>query len=282
MAAETVLVLGHTGCLGQAIMQSGGDACVGLAGGRDSFDLARPQSVRTAIVDSKCPVVINCAGYTGVDAAEAHSEAAMALNAQGAEAVAKACAECGAFLVHLSTDYVFDGQGDRPYREGDPTLPLSVYGRSKLEGEHLVRELLPGALVVRSAWLFGPGKPGFVDKVLARAASGQEVLVVDDQTGSPTYTLDLAQILLSLASKRVSGLLHAVNWGRASRYELARQAVALAGMDENLVQPIKSSSINCAAQRPAFSVLDIGRLARVTGGPPPSWLDALKRYLGEK
>ncbi len=279
MAAEPVLVLGHTGRLGRALMAAGPGRCRGPEGGRGSFDLARPESVERAVLASGCPLVVNCAGYTDVDGAEAEPERAFALNAAGAGAVARACARAGAFMVYLSTDFVFDGRGGRPYRESDPPAPLSAYGRSKLEGERLVREALPGALIVRSAWLFGPGRPGFVEKVLARARAGEPFAVVSDQVGSPTYSLDLAGMLLALADKRVSGLIHAVNWGRASRLELARRALSLAGMEPELARPIKSAELAGGAARPAFSVLDIGRLARVSGGPPPSWLDALGRYL---
>lgn len=281
MAAEPILVLGHTGRLGRALLAVAGGRCRVVAGGREAFDLARPKSVERAVASSGCPVVINCAGYTNVDRAEAEPSRAFELNAEGAGAVAGACAGSGARLVHISTDFVFDGRGGRPYRENDPAAPLSAYGRSKLEGERLVREAHPGALIVRSAWLFGHGRPGFVEKVLARARAGKPFSVVSDQVGSPTYSQDLAGMLLALADKGVSGLVHAVNWGRASRLELARRAIFFAGMDPELARPIKSAQLNGGAARPAFSVLDIGRLARLSGGPPPSWLDALGRYLAQ-
>jgi dTDP-4-dehydrorhamnose reductase len=224
-------------------------------------------------------VVINCAGYTAVDQAEAEPELAWAVNAEGAEAVARACAQAGAHLVHLSTDYVFDGRGRRPYREDDPPAPLSAYGRSKLAGEERVRRVLPGALIVRSAWLFGPGRADFVDKVLARARQGRRVRVVADQVGSPTYTVDLARALVELGRRRVGGVLHVVNAGQASRYELARQAVRLAGLEVELVEPVSSREYVLPAARPAYSVLDSRRAARLLGGPLPTWLDALRRHL---
>lgn len=224
-------------------------------------------------------LVINCAGYTDVDRAESEPEAALAANTQGAGAVARLCARHGVGLVHVSTDYVFDGRARRPYREDDLAAPLSVYGRSKLEGERLVREHLPSALIVRSAWLFGPGRDNFVTKVLTQARAGRAFTVVADQVGSPTYTVDLALAIVTLGRRGASGLLHLVNAGQASRHELARQALAIAGLDPDLVQPGTTAALGAPAARPAWSVLDGRRASRLLGQPQPTWLDALRRYL---
>ncbi len=320
-SADTILVLGHRGLLGRAVVEACGRECLVIQGGRRAFDLGgcgpppaqRPEPVspgqargildhlrrqlaglgpeaervqagcllaRRAIVEIHPQLVINCAGYTDVDRAESEPELALAVNGAGAGAVALACAEVGAHLVHISTDYVFDGRSRRPYPENAAPRPLSAYGRSKLEGEQRVRRALPGALIVRSAWLFGPGRAGFVDKVLERARRGREVMVVTDQVGSPTYTRDLARALVALARRRVSGLLHLVNQGRASRFELARQCLRLAGLDPEMVKPVTTAELGPApAPRPAFSALDSRRAARLLGGPLPTWLDALGRYL---
>lgn len=317
--AETILVLGHTGLLGRAVVEECGRSCLVVEDERRAFDLAgrvAPPSkgaqvgsnqagdslawvvnnlprhprdaaqvhqgielMRAAILELKPTLVINCAGYTAVDKAESEPELAMAVNAGGAEAVAKACREAGARLVHVSTDYVFDGKARRPYREDDPAKPINAYGRSKLEGESLVMKAHPMACVVRSAWLFGPGRPSFVDKLLALARQGQKLKVVTDQTGSPTYTLDLAKVLVEMGRRGVRGVLHAVNLGQASRYELARQALKLAGLDPELVRPATNGDFNLLAARPEYSVLDGRRLARLRGGPMPTWMDALRRYL---
>lgn len=275
--ADKILVLGGRGLLGRAVVRAcGGRAAV--PGGRDEFDLAGGR-VEEALRAAAPDLVINCAGYTDVDRAEAEPRAAMAVNRDGAGEAARVCAALGAHLVHMSTDYVFDGRSKRPYREDDPPRPISAYGRSKLEGERAVRAACPGALIVRSAWLFGPGRPGFVDQVLARARAGEPLRVVSDQTGSPTYTEDLAPALVNLARRRVSGLVHLVNTGLASRLELARQCLRLTGMDPDLARPILTADLGPAAARPAFSALECRRAARLLGGPPPTWLDALGRYL---
>lgn len=242
---------------------------------------ARLDMVRRGIVERGPRLVINCIGYTDVDRAEADPAPAFAVNATGAQVVAGACAEIAAQLIHVSTDFVFDGSLRRPYREDDPPRPLSAYARSKLLGEELVRETLPGALIVRTAWLFGPGRETFVDKVLARARSGEPVPVVSDQVGSPTLSRDLARAMLKLAANWVGGVLHLVNSGQASRLEMARRALEIRGLDPELAQPISTAQLGRPAPRPAYGVLDAGRATRLLGGPLPPWQEALTRYLHE-
>jgi dTDP-4-dehydrorhamnose reductase len=322
--AEQILVLGHRGLLGQALMAACQGRCQVMAGGRQVFDLARQplagplreaaplaplearaslgqvaaglpalgaeaeklhgrlDLLRLALREGRPRLVFNCLGYTDVEKAEDEPAQAEAVNGQGARVVARACAEAGAHLVHLSTDFVFDGQASRPYREDDPPAPLSAYGRGKLAGERLVLAELPGALIVRSAWLFGPGRPGFVDKVIAKGRLGQPFPVVTDQVGSPTFTADLAQALLDLGGRWIGGVLHVVNQGQASRHQLARKALELAGLDPGLVLPAASGQAGGRARRPAYSVLDAGRAARVLGAPLPPWQEALARYVAAK
>ncbi|MBI5522068.1 MAG: dTDP-4-dehydrorhamnose reductase [Desulfarculus sp.] len=319
--AEEILVLGHRGLLGQALVAACGGRCQIIEGGREVFDLARQplasapagglavgqaqaqaslgclrarlpvmgqeasqahsrlDVLRLALKQGRPRLVFNCLGYTDVDRAEREPQVAEAVNGRGAQAVARACAEAGAHLVHLSTDFVFDGQEKRPYREDDPPAPLSAYGHGKLLGERLVAAELPGALIARSAWLFGPGRASFVDKVIAQGRTGRPFPVVSDQVGSPTYTADLARALLDLGGRWVGGVLHVVNQGQASRHELAQKALELAGLDPGLARPAHTDLAGGGARRPAYSVLDAGRAARVLGAPLPEWPEALARYI---
>lgn len=238
------------------------------------FDL-----VAGRILDSRPAAVINCAGFTDVERAESQTGLAMAINAEGPARLAAACARSGSWLVHLSTDYVFDGLSRRPYREDDPPRPLSAYGRSKLAGEQAVLLAHDRALVVRSSWFYGPGRPGFVDKVVARAAGGGRFTVVNDQVGCPTYTRDLAAAILRLLEVSATGLVHAAGQGYASRLELARAAVELAGGDPGLVLGAATADLGSAAARPAFSALDSSRFYQLTGGCLPPWRESLARYL---
>jgi dTDP-4-dehydrorhamnose reductase len=226
-------------------------------------------------------LVINCISFNDVDRAETDPAAANAVNATGAQAVAQACARIGSQLIHLSTDFVFEGAAGRPFREDDPPRPLSAYAKSKLLGERLVAESLPGSLIVRTAWLFGPGRPTFVDKVLALARTQGRVQVVEDQVGSPTYSRHLAAALIKLAQGWTVGVLHVVNSGQASRLEMARLALSLCGLDPMLAQPISSAQLGRPAPRPAYSVLDAGQAARILGAPLPPWDRALASYLQE-
>lgn len=226
-------------------------------------------------------VVVNCAAYTHVDNAESDSEQAFRVNATGPLNVARACAEAGARLIHLSTDYVFDGEfGDasaRPYEPGDATNPLSVYGRSKLDGEQAVLAALPTATVVRTAWLYtGGAGQDFVAVMARKAAGGESVEVVDDQIGSPTYVADLTDVLLQLVDGDVGApLLHAADAGAVSRFTQAQAVYAAVGADPDLVRPVGTDRMPRPARRPAYSAL--GSRDSVAAGlvPPRPWSDAL-------
>ena len=281
-SAEPVLVVGHKGLLGRALCGVLGSNCETIPERAGRFDLTDPDAVMQAVSQAASSLVINCAGYTAVDRAESEPEKAFAVNAHGAGFLAKACKSRGKHLVHISTDYVFDGRKGSPYREDDPVSPLSVYAQSKLSGEIEVAKALPGALIVRSAWLFGHSAPGFVGAVLQKARSEGEVRVVQDQVGSPTYALDLAGALVDLAHRRVQGVLHVVNSGQASRYEYARNAVKLAGLDPEVVRPGLTEDFPSPAARPAYSVLDTRRFSRLAGGPLPGWLDGLRRFFSSQ
>lgn len=227
-------------------------------------------------------VLVNCAAYTAVDAAETDAERAHAVNAAGPGYLAAACARSGARLIHISTDYVFDGDfggaAPHPYEPGDATRPLSVYGTTKLAGENAVLAASRDALVVRTAWVY-TGAAGGSDfaAVMRKLAGGTgEVQVVDDQVGSPTYAGDLVDALLALAERWPSArVLHAANAGAASRYEQARAVFAAVGADPDRVRPVSSAAHPRPAARPAYSALSGAESARAGLAPLRRWSDAL-------
>lgn len=227
-------------------------------------------------------VVANAAAMTHVDRCESEPEAAHAANAVAPGSLAASCRALGAQLVHVSTDYVFAGDGTRPYRESDPTAPRSVYGRTKLEGECRVFEALPDAIVARTAWVFGPGRNFVRTMLLAGAKSlkegGTGLRVVDDQQGSPTYADDLAVALIALVEGAGTGLYHVSNAGIATWWELARAAIDAWGHPELPIAKLRTEEYPVPAPRPAWSVLDNGRAERLGVSMRP-WREALSSYL---
>lgn len=231
-------------------------------------------------------VLVNCAAYTNVDAAETDADRAFAVNAAGPGHLAAACTRSGARLIHISTDYVFDGDfgGDppRPYEPGDATRPLGVYGATKLAGENAVLAGSPEAVVARTAWVYtgAAGGTDFAAVMRAKAAAGGGVEVVDDQIGSPTYVGDLAEALLALAEHRpTSRVLHAANAGEASRYDQARAVFAAVGADPDRVRPVSSAAHRRPAARPSYSALSGADSARAGLAPLREWRDALAAAL---
>ncbi|MDH2428931.1 dTDP-4-dehydrorhamnose reductase [Sphaerisporangium sp. TRM90804] len=232
--------------------------CDILAFGRDRLDLGDPQAVVETVHREKPDVVFNCAAWTAVDDAEAREGEALAVNGTGARALASACADLGTRLVHVSTDYVFDGTTPAPYPEDAPTAPVNAYGRTKLAGERAVLELLPDTgYVVRTAWLYGGG-PGsdFVRTMVKLAGVRETVNVVDDQRGQPTCTHDLAAQLVRLArAEAPPGVYHGTSSGQTTWYHLAREVFTLLGADPARVRPTTSADFPRPAARPANSVL---------------------------
>lgn len=229
-------------------------------------------------------VVINCAAYTKVDDAEREEARAYAVNATGAENVAHACARAGAALIHISTDYVFSGEfadgRPRPYEIDDETGPLSVYGRTKLAGEFAVLAAMPDAHVVRTSWIYG-GNADFVSAIAAKAVGDDDIDVVADQVGGPTYAGDLVEALLELAAGAISEpLLHAVNSGAASRYEQAKAVFELVGADPERVRPVSTDKYPRPAPRPAYTVLSTRRSTEAGLTPLRPWREALAAALG--
>jgi dTDP-4-dehydrorhamnose reductase len=252
--------------LGQDVLRAAGARGAGLT--HADLDVTDAAVVAETLRGS---TVINCAAYTNVDGAESDSETAHAVNADGARNVAEAAAR----VVYVSTDYVFDGAKAEPYVESDPTGPLQEYGHSKLAGERATAEANEDHLIVRSSWLFGAGGRNFVETMLALGRERDELLVVDDQVGSPTFTAHLAEALVALADGGERGVLHVAGAGSCSWFAFARAIFERAGLDAEL-RPCATADSPRPARRPASSVL-----ASERGAPAlPAWEDGLDAYLG--
>ncbi|MEU4718017.1 dTDP-4-dehydrorhamnose reductase [Nonomuraea dietziae] len=275
---STWMVTGSTGQLGTelvALLEAEGERVV--PPGRRVLDLSDEGAVRDLVARVKPSVVVNCAAWTAVDDAEAQEERAHQVNAVGPRALALACREVGARLIHLSTDYVFSGTATTPYPEDAPTAPLNAYGRTKLSGERAVLELLPDSgYIVRTAWLYGRSGANFVKTMARLAAERETVQVVDDQHGQPTSAADLARHLLLLArSEAPPGIYHGTNAGQATWHGLAREVFTLLGADPDRVIPVATSAFPRPAPRPAYGVLGHARWAAAGLPAPRDWRAAL-------
>lgn len=249
-----------------------------VALGHSELDVTDAEGVAGGIASERPDVVVNCAAYTAVDDAEADEATATAVNGEGARAVAAGAARSGAGVAYVSTDYVFDGTKPEPYVESDPPAPRSAYGRSKLAGERATADANPSHWVVRSAWLFGRAGGNFVETMLRLGASRDELRVVDDQVGSPTYTRHLAEALLRLVESPAYGIHHLAGAGSCSWYRFAVAILAGAGVDTRVV-PCTTAEHPRPAPRPAFSVLGT---ERSNGIRLPGWEDGLAGYLDER
>ena len=242
---------------------------------RAQLDVTDAEAVREVVRDAHPDAVINCAAWTDVDGAEAAEEQATAVNGGGAGNLAAAAKEAGALLVHVSSDYVFDGRASEPYPEDAPTGPESAYGRSKLAGEHAVAEAGERYAIVRSAWVFGPLGKNFVDTMRRLGAERDEISVVDDQVGSPTYTGHLAAALLQIAEQGTTGVLHVAGGGRCSWFDLAVATLEETGLACR-VRPQSTADLGRPAPRPAFSVLGS---TRADAPVLPHWREGLRAHL---
>jgi dTDP-4-dehydrorhamnose reductase len=248
-----------------------------LAPTREELDVRNADAVRNAISQFRPTLVVHAAAFTDVDGAESDRAGAFAVNETGSRNVARAARACGAALVAYSTDYVFTGDAADGYVESDPTGPRSVYGASKLAGELAVREEHPDAHVVRTAWVFGPRGKNFVRTMLRLAGELEELRVVDDQRGSPTYTRHLAEATLALVDRCPPGTYHLAGSGSCSWYELASAIMAKAGLPARVV-PIGSGELDRPAPRPACSIL---RSEHACTPTLPSWQEGLEACLRE-
>ncbi len=275
-----MLVTGSAGMLGRAVVAHAerlGHDVVALA--RADLDITDLDATRAAILRTRPDAVVNCAAWTDVDGAEAHEAQAALVNGEGAGNVARAAAAAGARVIHVSTDYVFDGSKGEPWLESDPVAPLQAYGRTKLAGEQAVAEAGDEHAIVRAAWLFGAGGGNFVDTMLRLGAERDEVSVVADQRGRPTWTGHLAPALVELAERRGDrGMFHATGREDCSWYELAVEIMRLAGCDCRAV-PTTSAAFPRPAHRPAYSVLGT---QRDPGVILPPWREGLAAYLARR
>lgn len=249
---------------------------------RCSLDITDESAVLREIESIEPTIVINCAAYTKVDLAEQNEADASRINGDAVAILARACRQFGAKLVHFSTDYVFDGTLRRPLKPDDPVGPQCAYGRSKLLGEQLLQKENPKDwLIIRTAWLYGPGGPNFPQAILNAARAGKPLTVVDDQIGCPTFTQDLAQATVELIEKGATGIYHVVNDGETTWHDFATAILKEFHIDAPVARTTsaewKKSRPNSAV-RPSYSVLDLTPFERLTGHRPPNWADALKRY----
>ena len=243
-------------------------------------DITDADSVDKFIGDAKPDVIVHCAAYTAVDAAESDEEKCEKINVKGTENVAKAGAAVGAKIIYLSTDYVYDGKGDKPHTEDEAPNPLSVYGRTKLGGENAVRKYTNRYFIVRTSWVFGKNGKNFVRTMLALSETRDKITVVCDQVGSPTYTPDLAVLLADMCESDAYGIYHATNEGFCSWYEFAKEIFRMAGKNTEVI-PVTTKDYKCAAVRPLNSRLSKAKLEANGFTRLPEWRNALERYLAD-
>ncbi len=273
-----ILIVGARGMLGSDLMANLGDADRLIGADIEDFDITDREQTLKAVSELRPEWVINAAAYTQVDRCEEEHDMAFAVNREGAANLALACKNVKARLIHVSTDYVFDGRSRDPYREDDPVNPISRYGQSKLEGETAVRALLDDAAIVRTAGLYGRGGVNFVNTIRRLARERDQLTVVDDQWVSPTYAVDLSRSIGLLMKASARGIFHVVNSGSCTWHRFACRIVQLTG-SRSTVTPISSAQLNRPAARPAFSVLSTEKYTALTGSMMRSWEDALTDYL---
>lgn len=245
---------------------------------RADVDISDFDAIYHKITELKPDTVVNLAAHTAVDKAETDMHTARLINVDGARNVAKACHDANATLIHLSTDFVFSGTSSKPYLETDPTGPISVYGRTKLEGELEVRRYCPAHFIVRSSWIYSDYGNNFYKTMLRLATQGGVIRVVDDQTGAPTHAIDLAEAILTIARSGSSafGTYHFSNSGQTTWFGFARAIFDIHRLNPD-VSPVTSEVFNAPAQRPRYSVLDCTKIARTFGIMPSDWKDALQK-----
>ena len=274
-----VLITGAKGMLGRDLVKTFQRGYDTLPLGHEDLDVTDRERTIELLREIRPDLVIHSAGYTDVDGCEDRPEEAYRVNGLGTRNVAEGCGEIGAVMVYISTDYVFDGKKGSPYLEMDDPCPVNIYGASKLMGEGFVRDLLTRYYIIRTSWLFGKGGANFVKAILEKAGEGKGLEVVDDQFGSPTYTVDLSEKIEEVVRRGGYGIYHITNSGHCSWFDFACEIVRISNPHHVSLKAIKSWQLDRRAKRPAFSVLD-NLMLRLEGIPPlRSWKEALQEYL---
>lgn len=283
---KKIIIVGVNGQLATCLRQAPCDWGVMRAIGRPDIDLSEPNGLADSVAALAPDLVINAAAYTAVDNAEREPEIARVLNAVAPDQIAQGAAQAGAPIIHISTDYVFDGTAPRPYRETDPTAPLGVYGRTKREGEQMVAKANGQHIIARTAWVFSAHGANFVKSILRLGAERDSLSVVSDQVGCPTSANDLANALLAIGERICTaprpddyGITHICGTGIASWYDVAKAVFALAGGPDPMIIPIETKDYPTLAHRPANSRLDMTRLERHFGIKMPYWHASLAKVL---
>ncbi len=292
--ANRILVTGANGQLGSEIRhvaRSSYDsyifADVVMAEGVATtyLDITDREAVRTFVAENNINIIINCAAYTNVDRAEEDKDRAMLLNATATENLAQAMKEVEGLLIHISTDYVFGGDGDKPYTEEQPTAPKSVYGTTKLRGEEAIMSVGCRHIIIRTAWLYSTYGNNFLKTMLRLTSERESISVVNDQIGTPTYAADLADTIVAIIeggkAERNEGIYHFSNEGVCSWYDFAREIARVAGNRECKILPCLSSEYPSKVTRPAYSVLDKSKIKRTFGTTIPHWMESVERCINK-
>lgn len=276
-----VLVTGVKGQLGYDVVNElvkRGHTAIGTD--IEEMDITNKNSVDSVIKENTPDAVIHCAAYTAVDAAEDNAELCRKINAEGTQNIADVCKELDIKMIYISTDYVFDGQGERPWEPEDERTPLNVYGQTKYEGELAVQNTMDKYFIVRIAWVFGVNGKNFIKTMLNLGKTRDSLTVVNDQFGSPTYTYDLAKLLVDMVETDKYGIYHATNEGICTWYEFACEIFKQAGINVK-VSPVSASEYPAKAKRPSNSRMSKEKLTEQGFEKLPAWQDALARYLKE-
>jgi len=274
-----ILIVGCLGMLGTDLMETFSPLYDVTGYDRPEMDISQPEACLAGVKEIKPDIVINAAAFTQVDDCETHQKEAFNINGYGAGNLSEAAASIGSLFVHFSTDYVFDGTSKEAYREEDATNPQSIYGKSKLLGETLVRRNCPNHLILRTSWLFGRNGPNFIRTIIAAARKGTPLRVVDDQKGSPTYSRDLAAQTLKMIAADCRSTYHVTNSGNCTWFDLASRVLQWAGIDGVPIAPVSTSEFQRAAPRPANSTLANARLEEEGLSLMRPWQDAAREYV---